>query len=309
MDKIFIFKKSFFEHLKGYLFMLLGCVAYGLSTSFFLAPSDIVAGGVSGLSVMIGILTRGLFNLPNGLPVGMLIIVINLPIIVFAIRIQGWKFVLKCLLTVAVLGFATDLIAMISIKIDDNPLLRSLYGGVFQGIGIGFFVKYEFSSGGTELLGRLICHKVKLIKINVCVGILDMIIVVFGAIVTKDPNNMLYALIVIFCSTKVSEIILFGLDKSKLCIIITDKGEEISKTLLEHSPRGVTMLNGQGMYMHKERYVLLTCVRNRQIPQLKQLVNSVDHNAFIVINEAVEVRGKGFQALIDEGVKIKEKNS
>ncbi|MBQ7913008.1 MAG: YitT family protein [Clostridia bacterium] len=164
---------------------------------------------------------------------------------------------------------------------------------------IGLFVRYQFSSGGTELLGRLISRWIKRLNIPVCVGVLDGIIVVAGAIVTKTPSNMLYALIVIFVSTKVSEIILVGLEKSKLCIIISDKGEEIAGELLEKSPRGITMWEGQGMYTHKEHNVLLTCVKNHQLTQLKQIVNSVDENAFIIINESIEVRGQGFKALND----------
>jgi uncharacterized membrane-anchored protein YitT (DUF2179 family) len=159
------------------------------------------------------------------------------------------------------------------------------------------FVKYQFSSGGTELLGRVLAKFIKGLSIPVCVGILDGAIVIFGAIVTQNPANMLHALIVIFVSTKVSEMILVGFDKSKLCIIISDKGAEISAALLENSPRGVTMLEGQGMYTHNERNVLLTCVKNHQLTQLKQIVKSVDEKAFIIINESVEVRGQGFKAL------------
>ena len=128
-------------------------------------------------------------------------------------------------------------------------------------------------------------------------GILDGIIVVAGAIATQNPNNMLYALIVVFVSTKVSEVVLVGLEKSKMCIIITDKGVELSDVLVHNSPRGVTMLAGEGMYTHNNHNVVLTCVKNRQLTQLKQIVKSVDENAFIIINDSVEVRGKGFQAL------------
>ena len=151
-------------------------------------------------------------------------------------------------------------------------------------------------------MGRIISRLIRVVKIPVCVGILDGIVVVLGAIVTKDPNNMLYALIVIFVSTKLSEWILVGGEKSKLCIIITDKGREISDTLLHNSPRGVTMLEGEGMYTHKDKAVLLTCVKKRQLNQVKQMVYDVDTHAFIIVNDSVEVRGKGFQAL-EEGLK------
>ena len=274
--------------------MLIGCLMYGASTSLFLAPSSIVAGGVSGFAVMLNLLFAKL-------PVGMMIIALNIPILLGGLRMQGWKFILRALLTIVTLGIVTDLLAEIPFKPEEG-VLASLYGGICQGIGIGLFLRYEFSSGGTELLGRIVSNLIKVVKIPVCVGVLDGIVVVLGAIVTKDPNNMLYALIVIFVSTKLSEWILVGGEKSKLCIIITDKGKEVSDSLLKNSPRGVTMLEGEGMYTHKDRDVLLTCVKKRQLIQLKQLVYNVDKSAFIIVNDSVEVRGQGFQAL-DEGLK------
>lgn len=281
--------KKVWDEVKGYLFMLLGCVAYALSTSVFLAPNSIVAGGVTGLSVIINLLNERI-------PIGMISIVINLPILALGIRFQGWKFILRCLLTIVTLGVVTDIFAVLPTMTSDG-MLASLYGGLCQGVGIGLFVKYEFSSGGTELLGRVICRFIKVLKIPACVAILDGAVVVLGAIVTKNPANMLYALIVVFVSAKVSEIVLMGLEKSKLCIIITDKGKEISDTLIQRSPRGVTMLNGTGMYTDKEHDVVMTCVKNRQLTQLKAIVKEVDEHAFIIINDSVEVRGQGFQSL------------
>jgi uncharacterized membrane-anchored protein YitT (DUF2179 family) len=288
-------KEEIITEIKGYLFMLVGCLAYGMSTSLFLAPNSIVAGGVTGLAVIVNFLNENL-------PIGLITIAINIPILIFGIKLQGWKFILRCLLTVATLGLVTDLITEVidGYLITDDGVLASLYGGICQGIGIGLFVRYEFSSGGTELLGRILSRFVKVLKIPVCVGILDGIIVVIGAMVTENPSNMLYALIVIFLSTKVSEMVLVGVEKSKLCIIISDKGEEISAELIARSPRGVTMLDGEGMYTHKDHNVLLSCIKNHQLPQLKQIVKSIDEHAFIIINESVEVRGQGFQSLQDK---------
>ena len=285
-------KDKVLNEIKGYAFMLVGCVAYALSTKLFLQPNSIIAGGVTGLSVLINYLI-------SVLPVGMVSIALNLPILIFGLKFQGWKFILRCLITVATLGVITDIFALLP-PITQDGVLASLYGGVCQGIGIGLFVRYEFSSGGTELLGRIFARIFKGLKINVLVGILDAIIVVVGAIVTLNPNNMLYALIVVFVSTKVSEVVLVGLEKSKLCIIITDKGAEVSQALIEKSPRGVTMLNGEGMYTHTQHNVVMTCVKPHQLTQLKQIVQSVDENAFVIVNESVEVRGKGFMDLTDK---------
>lgn len=282
-------KKSVFEIAQGYFFMIVACFAYAASTSLFLAPNGIVAGGLSGLSVLIHLFYEKV-------PVGLMTFLLNIPVMLLAVKFFGWQFVLKSLLTLAVLSGMTDLLAYVP-PITEDKILASLYGGVCQGVGIGLFVRYEFSSGGTELLGRMISQWIKGLKIPLCVGILDGIVVISGAIFTKDPNNMLYALIVIFVSTKVSEVILTGLEKSKLCIVITDKGEELSDMLIHSSPRGVTLLEGTGMYTKKQHNVLLTCVKNRQLTELKQIVKKVDENAFIIINESVEVRGKGFRQL------------
>ena len=266
--------------------MLIGCIFYALSIVLFLEPCGIVAGGVSGLATLLHLLNEKI-------PIGLISIAINIPIFLLGLKYTGWKFILRCFLTVVSLGLCTDLLAFLP-QMTDNALLASLYGGVFQGVGIGLFIRYEFSSGGTELLGRIISKWVKVLGIPVCVGLCDAIIVVTGAVVLVSADNILYALIVVFVSTKVSELILMGLEKSKLCIIISSKGREIAQTLIEKSPRGVTMLNGEGMYCHQERDVLVTCVKNRQLTQLRQIVHSVDESAFVIINDSVEVRGKGF---------------
>ena len=285
-------KKRVLKHVKGLFFMLLACVSYSLSTILFLAPNQIVAGGVTGLAVLINILDENI-------PIGMLTIVINVHILLLGFKYQGWKFILNCLLTITCLGIVTDVLDAFLTVMTEDKILASLYGGICQGIAIGLFVRFEYSSGGTELLSRVFARWIKGLKIPVGVGILDGIIVIMGSIVTRNPNNMLYALIVIFVSTKVSELVLVGLEKSKLCFIITDKGPEVSQALIDRSPRGVTMLEGEGMYTHKERNVIMTCVKNRQLTQVREIVKDVDENAFIIINDSVEVRGKGFQKLGD----------
>lgn len=282
-------KEQTIKSIKEFSFMILACICYALSTVLFLAPNSIVAGGMTGLSVLINIIIDDL------IPIGTIFILANIPVLILGIRYCGIKFVLKCLITVTSLGLITDLLGLFLYKFTDDYILASLYGGICQGIGIGLFIKYKFSSGGTELLGRVISKWTKISNIPIFVGLLDGIIVILGSIFTQNPNNMLYALIVIFVSTKVSEVVLMGLERSKVCIIVSDKGDEISKVLLENSPRGVTMLNGIGMYTKKEHEILLSCVKNRQLTQLKEIVKSIDPSAFIMINDAVEVRGKGFK--------------
>jgi len=213
--------------------------------------------------------------------------------LVMGVKLKGIKFILKSFLTITILGLLIDLFAFLN-PLTDQPILACLYGGIFQGIGIGLFVKYEFSSGGTELLGRIFARLFRISSVPICIALCDALIVISGAVAVHKAENMLYALIVIFVSAKVSELIMMGLDKSKLCFIITKKGMIISEKLTTSSPRGVTLLKGMGMYTHEGYDVLMTCIKNRQIQQLKQIVKSIDNDVFIIINDSVEVRGNGF---------------
>ncbi len=286
-------KKINFKDIEwqNYLFMVVGCAFYALSTAMFLSPMGIVAGGVSGFAVLMNKATNGLVT------VGTVILAVNIPILLMGLKMQGLKFIVRCLLTVACLSLLTDVFTAIIDPITDNPLLASMYAGIAQGVGIGCFIRYKVSSGGTELLGRVIQKFLPFTTIAVWVAILDAVVVLSGALVLDNLENILYALIVIFLSAKVSDIIVVGIDRAKLCYIITDKAEEVSQTLIEQSPRGVTLIEGKGMYTHVNHGVLMTCIKTKQLPQLKEIVKAVDENAFVIISEASEVHGKGFKGI------------
>lgn len=280
-------RRKFNKIIVDYIFMIIGCICYALSLRMFLIPNSIVGGGVSGVATII--------ELTTGLPAGLFILLINLPILVMGFKLMGWKFILNCLITSASLSGITELVALFGdISITDNKILASAYGGILQGLGIGCFIKFNMSSGGTELLGRITHRLIPVFSIATHVAILDAAVVVSGAIILLNPENVLYALILIFISAKVSDLIVSGLNKAKLCYIITDKPEEISDFLISHSPRGVTLLNGEGMFSKTPKGVLLTCVKFNQISSLKDWVKQIDKKAFVIMTDANEVYGKGF---------------
>ena len=282
-------KKILVKETKRYLFMMLGCLSYALSLQAFLIPNEIVGGGVSGAASLINILT--------GYPAGVFIIVINVPILVLGFKLMGWKFILRCFITTVTLGLATELWEIILKNtpiLTEDKILASLYGGVLQGVGIGLFIKYETSSGGTELLGRLTHHVLPFFTIAIHVALFDGLVVVLGAICLRELENILYALILIFVSAKVSDMLVYGFSKAKLCYIITEKAEEISDFLISHSPRGVTKVDGEGMYTKTSKGILMTCVKNNQVVALKASIKDLDENAFVIVCDANEVYGKGF---------------
>lgn len=286
-------KKSLTFEFKRYAFMVLGCLCYALSLKAFLEPNHITAGGVSGAASLIHIVT--------GLPTGLFIAIINVPILILGFRKMGLKFIVRCFITTASLSLATEFWFLILPeaevlleKITSDGILASLYGGILQGIGIGLFIKYETSSGGTELLGRLTHGLIPIASIATHVAVLDGIVVLVGAIVLGKLENILFALILIFVSAKVSDLVVMGFGKSKLCYIITERAEQISEFLISHSPRGVTLISGEGMYSKTPKGVLLTCVKFNQIVVLKHWIKELDENAFVIVTDANEVYGKGF---------------
>lgn len=270
--------------------MILASISYSLSLSVFLVPNKIVGGGISGAASLIHILT--------GLPTGVFIIILNLPILIGGYKIMGLKFTLRCLITTATFGGITTLTSylygIIGVTVTTNKILAAVYGGILQGIGIGLFIKYEMSSGGTELLGRITHKFVPVGTIATHAAVFDGIIVLAGAIGMSDVENVLHALILIFVCAKVSDVIVMGFTKAELCYVITEKYDEISDYLLTHSRRGITLVNGEGLYTKRPKGILLTCVKSNQIEQIKQTVKRLDENAFVIVCDAHEVYGKGF---------------
>ena len=280
-------KALIIKETRRYFFMIVACFLYALSLQMFLIPNKIVGGGVSGAASLIEIVTT--------LPAGLFIVIINIPILIFGFKLMGWKFILRCFITTATLGLATEILSFFTVAITENALLSAGYGGILQGVSIGLFIKYETSSGGTELLGRLTHHVVPYGSIATHVAVIDALIVIMGAIVLQNPENILYALILIFISAKVSDMIIVGLSKAKMCYIITTKAEEISDFLIANSPRGVTLVNGEGMFSKTPRGVLMTCIKSNQVSHLKASIHKLDENAFVIVTDANEVYGKGFK--------------
>ena len=281
------FGTTVWGELKRYIFMIFGCFSYSLSLRMFLIPNGIVGGGVSGAASLLEMLFK--------LPAGLFIVVINVPILILGFKLMGWRFILNCFITTATLGGTTELLTLLGdISITENKILAAAYGGILQGIGIGFFIKYEMSSGGTELLGRLTHQVMPFGSIATHVALFDGLVVVLGAISLNNVENILHALILIFLSAKVSDLIVYGLTKAKMCYIISEKADEIAEFLIVHSPRGVTKVDGEGMYSKTEKGVLFTCIKNNQVVALKTAIKQLDENAFVIVCDANEVCGKGF---------------
>ncbi|MGI6029930.1 MAG: YitT family protein [Eubacteriales bacterium] len=272
--------------LTRYAWMVAASVVFSLGFSLFLSPNSIVTGGVTGLGIVI--------NRFSGVSIGVISMALNLPILAAGWRVMGKRFIVECLITSAVLNTCIDAVAWLP-PLTQDRLMAAVYGGLLLGTAYGLYFRTMLSSGGTELLARLVHRKLRTWSLSVLLGVLDGCVVLIGAVALQDPQNVLYALIVIFISTKVSDGVISGFHYAQICFIITNLPEEISTALLQRSPRGITRFEGVGMYTHEPRSMLMTVVKKPDFIPMKETVRSIDPNAFVIVAQSTEVLGYGFR--------------
>lgn len=273
-----------------YLLIIIGTTLLALSINLFFDKLGMVIGGVTGIAIVIKKLTEHLMT--DGIPIWFTNLVINIPLFIVAVLVKGKSFGKRSLFATIYLSFALYLTQGVP-AITEDILLGCVFGGVIGGIGLGLVFLALATTGGTDLAASIIQHFVKYISVAKIMMILDAIIITFGFVVFGAEKTM-YALISVYISIKVIDAILEGLQFAKAAFIITDHSDEIAKELLTQLDRGVTGLHGEGMYTGNDKKVLLSVVSQREIIQVKDIVKSIDKDAFVIVADVREVLGEGF---------------
>ncbi|MBQ7611783.1 MAG: YitT family protein [Spirochaetaceae bacterium] len=283
-------KKIYFNWLISICITALGslCVASGLY--FFLVPTTISPGGVSGLSVVLNRLT--------GIPVYLLNLCINIPLFLFGAKLLGKKcafltFEATILLSVflAIFEWTTPVDVL---NVQSDMTLASIFGGLCVGLGLGLVFKVGGTTGGTDLVGAIINHHFPNLSIAQGMAVIDLVIVVLAGVVTQLPQVALYSLIALFFCMKIPDMILDGFNYYKGFIIITHEPEKTGNALMEELSRGVTILKGAGMYSKQDKPLLLCVVHRAQFTKAKEIINTYDSTSFIMVMNMKEVFGNGF---------------
>ena len=274
------------RRVKSYGIIALGSVIYALAFDWFVAPNQIAMGGVTGLAQIVNAL------LPV-LPVGVMTIAINVPLFLAGWRLLGSRMLVTSLFATAVSSLAIDAIAAIHTFAPMEPLLAALYGGAAMGVGLGLVFSQGATTGGTDIIGKLMKRKFPWLPTGKLVMIPDMAVVVLAAAVFGTVNAALYGLIQMYLLGRVMDTVLYGWDISRVAYIITDRWEEVSRRLLEME-RGVTVLRGQGAYTGAEKRVLLVAFRQQEIVPIKRMLRQIDPRAFFIVCDAHEILGEGF---------------
>lgn len=265
---------------------ILGSAVFALGFSLFLAPNELNAGGISGLAqVIVQVLGVG--------SVGVVSILINLPLFLLGGLKIGRRFFVGSLLGMVLSSVLIDLTQLIPFPTVE-PLVGALYGGALCGLGLGLVFIEGTSTGGSDILIRLLKLKYRNVPIGQISMCFDVIVVVLTGIVFGDVTKALYTGIAVFLTGQVIDAVVYRFDYSKVALIITDHYEQVAQMIGTRLDRGATFLHGEGSYSHKQTKVVLAAVKKQQVAELKELVTGIDPNAFIIVQEAHQVLGDGF---------------
>ncbi len=265
---------------------ILGSALFAAGFALFLEPNDMSPGGVSGLALVI-VRSLGFGS------VGVLSILINLPLFILGGVKIGRQFFFGSLLGMLLSSVLIDALAVIQMPVIE-PLMAALYGGVLCGLGLGMVFVCGSSTGGTDILARLLKLRYRNVPIGQITMMLDVIVVVLTGIVLQDVTKALYTGITAYLCGKAVDAVVYRFDYSHVALIISSYYEQIPEAIALKLDRGATFLHGEGTFSHQDTKVVLAAVKKQQISELKELVMEIDPKAFVIVQEAHQVLGDGF---------------
>ncbi|MCB9000281.1 MAG: YitT family protein [Bacteroidales bacterium] len=301
----FITKEKLFspQWFKNYLLIILGSFIMAAGFVYFITPYKIVPGGVFGISIVIHYLTQGMFSwAPEGLPVGAVGLIMNIPLTIIGIKVLGPKFGVKTVMGFILLSVFIDLQTYFwgdRPLVENDPLLSTIFGGVLVGFGLGLVFKSKATSGGSDIIAMIIAKYTRQ-SLGQLLIYVDSVIVLVGLVAFGDWRIPLYSWITIFISGKVIDATMQGVSYNKALFIISDKYEEIRLKILKDLSRGATAIPVKGMYEGKERNMIFVNLNRREMAILQQFIWEVDKDAFLTVFDAYDVFGEGFKPLQEE---------
>ncbi len=286
-------KKTVKERVRDYLLITLGSVIYAAGISMFLDPNSIAPGGVSGIAIIIN-------HFVKPLSVGMIIIILNVPIMVIGVIKFGFRFLTSSIYAIAVSSAAMEIFSRTVGCLTDNLFLAAVAGGALQAVGIGLVFRVGATTGGTDIIVRLIHQKFRYVKTGNIFLLIDGVIITASGIVFKNLDIALYAALSLFVYMSLFNSVLYGGDEARLVYIISSKRDRITSRIMTELDAGATILNGKGAYTGQEREVLMAVLRMRSMPEARDIVREEDKNAFMIVTKATSVFGEGFKSHDDD---------
>lgn len=278
------------EKGKDFAKIAAGTICMALAVNLVYEPLGMVTGGISGLSIIVRRLTGWWFGV--SVPVWLSNLLLNIPIFLTALKIKGRKYMKMTLFANLCFTAALFLIPVPSAPQKDF-VLAAVVGGVLTGAGLGLVFSRGCSTGGTDLLGAVIHHCFPYYPVGQILFLLDCVIIAAGAC-AFGIRPAVYAAVAVYLTTRLMDTIVAGGNFAKLAYIISDHHEEIGQSVMSQLGRGVTVLEGTGMYTGKTRKTLMCVVDRKQISRVSQIARNIDKKAFVIISDIREVQGEGF---------------
>lgn len=276
------------KYLKKYFLCCIGCAFMAISINGYISPHGFVTGGFGGLAIAIHHIVP--------ISIGTIIILLNMPLFIWAFITEGQEFVLDAIVTTFIFGIMTNIFSCLPVLCTDK-ILSALFGGVIEGIGIGICYRSRMSSGGTELLTRLVLHKFNWITPGQMLMALSALVITIATLVNGQFGSIYFSIIEFFISGKSGDMIIVGGDKAKMCQVITSHPNEIKLKFLSQTTRGMTLSEVRGCYTGEEKAALMSVLSKQQVQMFVETVKSIDSEAFVIISDVTQVLGKGFNLL------------
>ena len=290
LQKLTIRQKKFAE----YLLIVAGTAVMAVSLQFFLDPDGMVPGGFTGIAIIVKELTKGI--VPDGVPLWVTNLVLNVPMVPIVLKINGWDFAKRTVAGSLLLSFWLAVIPYVQLMEEPDLFLTSVFGGVSMGIGVGLVFLGKGTTGGTDMCGAILHHFFPYISLPKLMQLLDVVITSVG-IMVFGIRIALYSIIVVYLTAKVSDRIMEGSTSAKMLYIISDQSTLIAEKIMEKIGRGVTGLHGRGMYTNQDKTILICVISPREIARIKDVVLEADSRAFVIVNDSREVLGEGFMEI------------
>lgn len=285
-------RSALWPWIRMFSLTVLGSAIFSLGFDLFMQPHQINIGGVSGVAMLLTTLVgRG--------SVGLFSLMINIPLFLLGGHHLGKQFFFGSLVGALACSVFLDLFALLSIPQTD-VMLAALYGGILSGVGIGLVFLGGASTGGTDIVAKLLRRRFRTLPLGRLMLAVDLVVITLTGVVYHDISKALYSAVPLYVSSVVMDGLIYGLDYSTVALIISDEFSAMTAAIEEKLDRGVTILDGQGGYSGERKQVLLCAIRRRQVPQLKDLVREIDPAAFVILQEAHQVLGEGFRRNGDE---------
>lgn len=281
-------KESAKDIILDIVICLAGSFVYAAGVNCFVSPNDISSGGVTGLAILVNYLWN--------LPIGGAMFCLNIPLFILAFVFLGKKFIVKTLFSTLMTSVLIDVGVYFMPRYSGDKLLAALFGGALMGVGLGLIFTRGSTSGGTDIMSRLLRKKFPHLSMGRLLMICDLCVALLAGIVYKNIESILYASIVFLVSGKTIDFVLYGASSGKMMMIITSKSKEIADAITEETPRGVSIIPVQGAYTGEEKHMLLSVVRPSEVSKIRKIVKRYDEQPFIIISDASEILGLGFKS-------------